>query len=156
MIKTNLEKKEKKRIAQRAYRLLHKEECTKRNKAWAERNRDKMSSYELAWEKKYPVRYMLTRARYRAKKNGIDFSIEEKDIFIPEICPYTGVRLVLTRGASFSDRPSLDRIDNSKGYIPGNVQVISHKANVAKSDLSVDELINFAKHIFKRHLNLEV
>jgi hypothetical protein len=44
---------------------------------------------------------------------------------------------------------SLDRVDNTKGYIPGNVRVISRKANIMKADLTVDlleKLINYIKN----------
>jgi hypothetical protein len=37
-------------------------------------------------------------------------------------------------------RPSLDRIDNNKGHVKGNVRMISYRANVLKSDATVEEL----------------
>jgi hypothetical protein len=35
--------------------------------------------------------------------------------------------------------PSLDRIDIGKGYEPGNIAVISHRANQLKSDGTLEE-----------------
>lgn len=148
--------RKKNRVYQRQYRLDNLAAHRERNAKWQAKNKDKHEAYYRNWEHKYPVRYMLTHARYRAKKKGMPFSITEKDVIIPETCPYTGAKLVLTRDGTYSNRPSLDRIDNDLGYVPGNVQVISQKANVTKSNLSVQELINFAKHILKLHLNLEV
>jgi hypothetical protein len=46
--------------------------------------------------------------------------------------------------------PSLDRIDNNKGYIKGNVEVISWKANIMKSNASPEELVEFAKAILEK------
>jgi hypothetical protein len=36
--------------------------------------------------------------------------------------------------------PSLDRIDNTKGYVPGNVWVISWRANDLKRNATLEEL----------------
>lgn len=90
-----------------------------------------------------PVSYLLSGARQRAKKKGIEFSITHEDITIPEVCPVLGIELRPTREryAGFRDNsPSLDRIDNSKGYVPGNVMVISMRANSIKRDATLEEL----------------
>ena len=44
---------------------------------------------------------------------------------------------------------SLDRINPELGYIPGNIQVLSTKANVLKNNASINELITFAKNVLK-------
>jgi hypothetical protein len=47
------------------------------------------------------------------------------------------------------DAPSLDKIDPKLGYVPGNIQVISHKANAMKWDATREELRAFAKWVLK-------
>lgn len=85
---------------------------------------------------------MLRSARNRAKKEGFEFSITLEDIAIPEKCPV--LRLPLTKQLGLGRRvalsPSLDRKDNTKGYVPGNVWVISWRANFLKSNATVAEL----------------
>lgn len=85
------------------------------------------------------ARYLLTTARKRAKENGIECTIKESDILVPELCPILHVKLGRSRGAFDKSSPSLDRIDSSKGYVPGNVRVISWYANKLKNDITLEE-----------------
>lgn len=42
-------------------------------------------------------------------------------------------------GAAKENSPSIDRIDPAKGYIKGNIAVISWRANMLKNNMSVEE-----------------
>lgn len=81
---------------------------------------------------------LYDRAKSRAKQKARDFNIELSDIVIPRVCPVLGTPM---------KRPSLDRIDNTKGYVKDNVRVISHRANTLKNDATAEELRLVAKYI---------
>jgi hypothetical protein len=83
---------------------------------------------------------MLGVVRDRAKRKGLEFSITRDDILIPTHCPILGIELFNTPRRKTDNTPSLDRIDNTKGYIPGNIHVISDRANRIKSNATVAEL----------------
>ena len=93
------------------------------------------------------IKHALWRmARTRARVNDLEFTINEDDIIIPEICPVLGIDIIIgsgTRGGK-NNSPSVDRIDNSKGYIVGNVVVVSFRANSLKSDATLEELRKLA------------
>lgn len=90
----------------------------------------------------------FSAAKVRAMKQGLDFNITLEDIPIIEgVCPYLKKPFV-TKGRS-PYNPSLDRIDPSKGYIKGNVQIISELANRMKSNASTEDLVEFAKACLK-------
>jgi len=74
---------------------------------------------------------LLNAAKSRAKTKGRDFSIELEDIRIPAVCPVLGIEMT---------SPSVDRIDSSKGYVKGNVRVISKRANQLKNNATVKEM----------------
>lgn len=98
-----------------------------------------------------PEWYVLKSVRDRAKVAGIEFSITEDDVFpMPEYCPVLGIKM--DRSNIFKKRdhsPAVDRIDNTKGYIPGNVMVVSYKANRMKSNASLGELSKFGEFYSK-------
>lgn len=107
----------------------HKEEDNKRRQEWVKKN---------------PEKVLLNSARYRAKLRGLEFNLELEDIQIPEVCPILGIQLSYHNKRS---APSLDRVDNSKGYIKGNCRVISWRANTIKSDLSPQDIESFCNNI---------
>jgi hypothetical protein len=79
---------------------------------------------------------LLSGAKYRAEINGREFNLKEDDILIPESCPILHTRF--TEKGDYS--PSLDRVDNSKGYVKDNIRVISKRANTLKGTATVEEL----------------
>lgn len=97
------------------------------------------ANYHMNSKVKYPCRYLLYNARHSAKKKGVDFNITEEDIQIPETCPVLGIPLKFNGGYRSDNSPSMDRFDNSLGYIKGNVNVISWRANNLKRDGTAEE-----------------
>lgn len=94
------------------------------------------------------IKYLLKHAKSRALKKNIEFSLDEKDIILPDICPYLKVPFDKgTRKYAYS----LDRIDPSKGYTKENIQVISQLANAMKWDATNEELIQFATSVLEKH-----
>ena len=75
--------------------------------------------------------------RDRARKKGIPFTLEISDIVVPEVCPILGIPLSQENRNNW---PSVDRVNPALGYIPGNVVVISYRANRIKNDASLEEL----------------
>ena len=90
----------------------------------------------------HPERYLLEHARQRALKLGVEFDLELADIVIPEVCPVLGLKLEWSFGQRASANkasPSLDRMDPLKGYVKGNVFVISNRANHLKNNGTLEE-----------------
>jgi len=59
-------------------------------------------------------------------------------------CPVLGINLVHGVESSHNS-PSLERIDNNKGYVKGNILIISSRANTMKSDGTWQEIMAVAK-----------
>lgn len=127
------------------------------------------SQQKLQWRKSNPEKWKAQRTRERANRReklkrmrtegdhlehtrrtwsaragkrryaGKDFTIKFSDLDWPVCCPVLGVPLDYSEKAG-PNHWSLDRFDPSKGYIPGNVYVISHRANSIKSNATAEEL----------------
>jgi hypothetical protein len=90
---------------------------------------------------------ILTNAKQRSKERGWYFNLTIDDIKIPDICPVLGIPIYRDSNKLNENSPTLDRIDNTKGYVKGNVCVISHRANVIKSFGSLEEHIKVINYI---------
>ena len=108
-----------------------------------------MTAHPRNSERKNPLKAQLRTARGNAKKGGLEFSISLTDFpeipnslaehpQIPKECPVFGTPLYLN--GEIDDLPSLDRIDNTRRYVSGNVILVSRRANRLKGDATPEEL----------------
>ena len=122
---------------------------------WRVKNREKVLAYNKAWFEAHADVYycdvgvrqrrMVNTARARAKASGIPFSITVDDIQWPTHCPAFGLELdYINRGRHKHNSASLDRIVPEVGYIPGNVIVLSLRANILKRDATISEICALA------------
>jgi hypothetical protein len=100
--------------------------------------------------RKDPRRQMRDQAKIRSQRRGIPFSLEVDDLVIPDKCPVLGIQLRVSERVHDDSSPSLDRIDPSKGYVKGNVAVISYRANTIKNNSTTDELRKIIRYM-NRH-----
>ena len=92
----------------------------------------------------------LTEIRRRASDARYESDIDKDYLvgLLVEKCPVFGFPLLYRRDTKgHPNLASVDRIDSSRGYLKGNVQILSFKANMIKSDAAKDELISFAKWV---------
>lgn len=93
---------------------------------------------------------MFYSAEARAKECGRDFSIDLEDIVISyvEICPILEIPILWNNEKiTAHGSPSLDRVDNTKGYVKRNIQIISHRANSLKKDYLLCEWEKMTKYM---------
>jgi hypothetical protein len=110
------------------------------------------------------IRWFLRRAKSRKNKKG---PTDLTEIYLKQlwedqngICPFTGWKLRLPRWTNgwSKEEPfcpssaSLDRIDNTLGYVKGNVRFIAVMANYARNTFSDEEVIKFAKAVTKYNM----
>lgn len=133
-----------------------------KKKAWVKANPEKAKesrrkwliknpTYEAQWKarerKRRPARTMFYHARLRAKRYGLPFDLVEADIIVPIHCPVLGVILAVGGGRRKPNSPTLDRVFPDRGYIKGNVCVISWRANRLKDNATLHELEALATYV---------
>lgn len=115
--------------------------------------KEKRQSYVKANPVKVITNCLLKGARRRAKEKNLPFNIDldyvrsmaGENAEFASHCPVFGVALDWScmrnnGGKPLPNSPSLDRIDPERGYVKGNVKIISFRANQIKSDASPSEL----------------
>jgi hypothetical protein len=123
-------------------------------------NRERIRNYQKTYEKKVQElgrtdkvlwsKILMKHIRARSKREGIVCTITYKDIPIPDTCPIFGIPLKKNKLASRYDSATVDRINPDGGYVPGNVIVISSRANAIKLNVTPEEILmvgNFFKEM---------
>ena len=94
--------------------------------------------------KEDPKWAILQNKKSNAKRAGVDFEIEVNDLDWPTHCPALGVELKYGGGRFDDTTASIDRIDPNKGYVRGNVQILSALANRIKTNAGPEEVMKVA------------
>ena len=142
-------------LAQRKiYYYNNKEKLREKQKLYAKTDRAKslQRHSDIKSKQNNFANYIFRSLINRCKVEGRFCNLEKEDIVIPEYCPYLNIKLtnILGKGRQETN-PSVDRIIPELGYIKGNIQIISDKANRMKQDATTAELITFANSILKIH-----
>lgn len=97
--------------------------------------------------KKNWTKYLAQKANSR-KKLGSEIltGSDIQELFDKQngLCKISGIKFDID---SKWNRPSLDRIDNSKGYLTSNIQLVTWIVNHTRGELSIDEYINLCKEV---------
>lgn len=112
--------------------------------------REKRCSGEKAYRRtpKALKSRLLSYSKKRAKQKNIEHNITEDDIELPEYCPiFKNMKLESNSKTIKDNSYTIDRIDPKKGYVRGNVKVISSKANRLKNNMSLEEILLLAEYI---------
>jgi predicted RNA-binding Zn-ribbon protein involved in translation (DUF1610 family) len=88
-----------------------------------------------------------------AKDRGIPWTLTPEDLdrqWMSQggICAVSGIPMSQVSGRY---KFSLDRIDSSRGYLPGNIQFVCTVINKMKGELHLDELLAMCKVIIRHN-----
>jgi hypothetical protein len=108
--------------------------------AYMRDHREQVKTYKTVYSS------IVARAARRARELGLEFALTVA--LVKRIYPADGcclvcrVELVWNRGGKGGrvNSPSLDRIDSTRGYVPGNVHVVCLGCNSRKHDKTLAEL----------------
>ena len=142
------EEREKVRINSAEWYSKNGDAANKRKREKHRKNPEHIRKQQRDWDAKNIDKKMFTAAKFRAKKNGLEFTIVLADLFpLPTNCPILGIHLRKGKRTHDPNGYSLDRIDNTKGYTKMNIAIMSRRANVLKSDGTSEEFHAIADFI---------
>lgn len=120
------------------------------NNQWYHRNSERIGEVKKVHRLANPALYLWKGAKNRALAKGLPFTIKVSDVVIPSHCPLLGTELFPSRGKPTDSSPSLDRVIPALGYVPHNIEVISHRANAIKNNATAEELAVIAEWVKNR------
>lgn len=128
--------------------------CNKKTRK-AYRESGKLATHVAKNLVQWKLRRLLNDSKVRAKKAGLDHDLDLN--YLLEIlttrCPYLGTQFHWEVRTNCGHRhthpfsPSIDRIDSSKGYVKGNVAIVSHRANSIKHNATEQELFRIGRAV---------
>ena len=139
--------REKEKARRRKYHATHPEQRKAQAMRWKEK------SSVLGSDAFFSDR--LSSIRLRAKEKSFDFNLTKqylKDIYPKDNkCPALGIEFKIGTEGGRATSPSVDRIDNSKGYIKGNIIWVSSLANMIMTSATPQQVLDVGK-FFKNQM----
>jgi hypothetical protein len=123
----------------KTYREENHEKIISHGYEYREANRESTSAKSKEERRTKPEIHIFRGAKKRAKEKGLPFLIEQSDILVPDFCPILGIPLAVADGKFNDNSPTLDRLIPELGYVPGNIAVISNRANRMKDNATSEE-----------------
>lgn len=158
-MKTEEERRQSKRDANKRHYEANREEQLERMRTWKERNPEKAIAATRKWQEANPVRTLFTQCKCNARQRKLPFELTiqmVEELLKDMTCSATSLPLTFDSidGERYARRPwfpSLDRLDNSKGYVPGNVRVVCSLYNFMRSNHADEDVLTVARALVARH-----
>lgn len=101
---------------------------------------------------------LVRNAKHRAKKQNLPFDLSIDDIEMTEKCPLTDIFLISHQNSGGKphpryNSPTLDRVDPKRGYIKGNVRVISSLANALMGTVTDPDILKEVSEKFSQRIH---
>jgi hypothetical protein len=103
-------------------------------------------NYSKKWRRTNVASAMLSRAKGNAKSRGLEFKLSRAwldEKLAVGCCEVSKLPFNTEEANAFY--PSIDRIDNSVGYLPSNCRLVVWIFNMAKNKYSDTEVMTLAK-----------
>jgi len=172
--KWNLENPERRKLLARTSYERNKEKRLQLSKQWYEANKDRKSATCKAWweaakrggkaaeyvvrrrqkQKLEPFSRLVSAAKARARKSGLEFNLtnEWASSATDGTCAISGIPFVVAVGKPSPFSPSIDRIDQTRGYTTDNCRIVLWAVNRFRGEDSDEVLLHIAEAIYRRAL----
>ena len=94
-------------------------------------------------------RLKFNHKKANATRVGWEWDLDFGDLEWPTHCPILGLELDYFAESRKEESPSFDKLDPSKGYVRGNVRVMSWRANRIKNNGTAEEHRKIAEYLDK-------
>jgi hypothetical protein len=139
-------------------RLMLERHTKKREylRQWREKNRDRrladLKEWKLRAQVRHPLQWLVSKLQHQAKLKGLEFDLTPADLELPTHCPVLGIPIVFPGPRHSPYLPSFDRIDPRRGYVKGNVLIISWRANCLKRDCTDPAELRAVADYMEKHM----
>lgn len=149
------------RAAGRARYLLKKDQILAKNRKWAEKNRERSNQNYYRRSKVLHLAKPLVRLLQACRKRAIDrncaydLTREWAEKRFTGRCEMTGIEFVVGERVPTAFSPSVDRIDNSKGYTQDNCRFVLWAVNRFKMADNDADMLFIARALVARNSSFE-